>query len=131
MTALTFWIGGLLAVAGVVAYAATGAASLTALIPTAVGLLLLVAAVVGRRPGAHMHAMHAALVVALLGAAGSVMNVVRIGDVIAGTAERPAAIVVSTVMFVLLVAYLAAGVRSFLRIRMARRRDAAEAQAAA
>ena len=61
-----------------------------------------------------------ALVVALLGALGSLMNAARIGDVLAGTAERPVAVVVSTVMFVVLVAYLVAGVRSFVAARRAR-----------
>ena len=33
MTTLTLWIGGILTAAGIIVYAATGAASLTALIP--------------------------------------------------------------------------------------------------
>jgi hypothetical protein len=45
------------------------------------------------------------------------MNVAKIGQVFAGTAERPAAIIVSTVMFVVLVAYVALGVRSFVAAR--------------
>ncbi|CAN5893984.1 hypothetical protein BH23ACT5_BH23ACT5_17580 [soil metagenome] len=45
------------------------------------------------------------------------MNVTDIGDVVAGTAERPAAVIVSTIMLVLLLAYLVAGVRSFIAAR--------------
>ena len=48
------------------------------------------------------------------------MNVVKLGDLFAGTAERPGAIITSTVMFVVLVAYLAAGVRSFVQARAKR-----------
>ena len=55
--------------------------------------------------------------VALLGAVGSLMNVVKIGQVFAGTAERPSAVVVSTIMFVVLVAYIVLGVRSFIAAR--------------
>ncbi|HET6735329.1 hypothetical protein [Mycobacterium sp.] len=121
MLALTTWTGALLVATGVIAYVATGAASFTALIPAAVGVLLLIAALIGRRTeNASKHAMHAALAIALLGALGSLMNVVKLGDLFAGTAERPGAIVASTVMFVLLVAYLVAGVRSFVRARAAR-----------
>ncbi len=48
------------------------------------------------------------------------MNVLRIGDLFAGTAERPAAEILSTVMFVVLVVYLVLGIRSFAMARRAR-----------
>ncbi|MFT4218643.1 MAG: hypothetical protein QM619_15860 [Micropruina sp.] len=120
ITKLTMAIGGLLALTGVVTYLATGAASLTALIPSAVGVLLLIAGWLARNPRLHRHAIHGALAVALLGVLGSLMNVVKIGQVFNGTAERPAAILESVVMFVALVIYLAVGVRSFIKARRAR-----------
>jgi hypothetical protein len=121
MLRLTFVIGGILTVLGVVAYVATGAVSVTALIPTFIGVLLLVCgAIASRGENARKHAIHAALVVALLGALGSLMQVVKLGDVFAGTAERPAAVIVSTIMFVLLVIYIVMGVRSFIAARRAR-----------
>jgi hypothetical protein len=119
MTRLTVVIGAVLVVLGIVTYAVTAAASVTALIPSLVGVLLLVCAAVARKPAWHRHGIHAALVVALLGALGTLMNVVRIGEVFAGTAERPAAVIESTLMFVLLVGYLAMGVRSFVAARQA------------
>jgi hypothetical protein len=117
MTGLTFAIGGILTVLGLVAYVVTKAASVTALIPTFVGLLLLVCAALARRPTLRRHSIHAALVIAVLGAMGSVMNVVKLGEVFAGTAQRPSAIVVSTIMFVLLAFYIIMGVRSFIAAR--------------
>jgi hypothetical protein len=117
MTRFTFAIGGILTVLGIVAYVVTGAASVTALIPAFVGVLLLVCAALARRPALHRHSIHGALVIAVLGAAGSLMNVVKLGDLFAGTAQRPSAIVVSTIMFVLLVSYIAIGVRSFIVAR--------------
>ncbi|MBO1902231.1 hypothetical protein J4H92_09765 [Leucobacter weissii] len=122
MTRLTLWIGGILAAAGLAAYLGTGAASFTALIPSAVGLLLLIAGLIARNEKAHRHAIHAALVVALLGLLGSLMQVAKLGEVFAGTAERPVAVLVSTLMFVLLLVYLVLGVRSFIRARIIRRR---------
>ncbi|WP_142056868.1 hypothetical protein [Pseudonocardia kunmingensis] len=119
MTRLTVVIGAVLVVLGVVAYVMTAAASVTALIPTFVGVLLLLCAAAARKPAWHRHGIHAALVVALVGALGTLMNVVRIGEVFAGTAERPAAVVVSTLMFVLLVGYLVMGIRSFVAARRA------------
>ncbi len=120
ITKLTLTIGGLLTLTGVIAYMATGGVSLTALIPSAVGVLLLVAGWIGRNPKLHRHAIHAALAVALLGALGSLMNVVKVGQLFTGTAERPGAIWASLVMFVALVVYLAFGVRSFIDARRAR-----------
>lgn len=119
MTAVTLAIGAILVVTGAVAYIATGAVSVTALIPAFVGIALVVAGLIARKPAAHRHAIHAALAIALLGALGSLMNVAKLGDLLAGTAHRPAAIVESTLMFVLLVSYLALGVRSFIRARRA------------
>jgi hypothetical protein len=117
---LTLWIGGLLVATGVIAYIASAAASVTALIPAFVGILLVVAGLIARNPNAHRHAIHAALVIALVGALGSLMNVAKIGDLFAGTAERPAAIIVSAIMLVLLLVYVVAGVRSFIAARRAR-----------
>jgi hypothetical protein len=121
MLALTTWTGGLLVATGVIAYIATGAASLTALIPSAVGVLLLIAALIGWRfETARKPAMLVGLAIGLLGALGALMNVVKLGDLIAGRAERPGAIIASTVMFVILVVYLVLGVRSFVKARAMR-----------
>jgi hypothetical protein len=120
MTRLTVVTGSVLVVLGVVAYVATAAVSVTALIPAFVGVVLLLCAAAARRPGWQRHGMHAALAVAVLGALGSLMNVARIGEVFAGTAERPAAVVVSTLMFLLLVGYIVMGVRSFVAARRTR-----------
>ena len=120
MTKLTLATGALLALTGAIAYLGTGTSSLTALIPSAVGVLMLVAGVLAGRPSLHRHAIHAALAVALLGALGALMNVVKVGQLVSGTAERPAAIWASLVMFVALVVYLAFGARSFIAARRTR-----------
>ncbi len=117
LTTITLAVGAVLTGLGIAGYALTGATSLTALIPSLVGVLILGCGVLARREKLRRHAIHAALAVALLGALGSLMNVAKIGQVIAGTAERPAAVVVSTVMFVVLVAYIGVGVRSFVAAR--------------
>lgn len=120
ITKLTLAIGALLTITGVIAYAATGGVSLTALIPSAAGVLLLVAGWLARNPRLHRHAIHGALAVALLGALGSVMNAMKVGQLFAGTAERPGAIWASLVMFVALVVYLGFGIRSFINARRTR-----------
>ncbi|MFT4294727.1 MAG: hypothetical protein QM582_04875 [Micropruina sp.] len=120
ITKLTLAIGGLLTITGVIAYVATNAVSLTALIPSGVGVLLLIAGWIARNPRLHRHAIHAALAVALLGVLGSLMNVVKIGQLFDGSAGRPGAILASLAMFVLLLVYLVFGVRSFINARRAR-----------
>jgi hypothetical protein len=121
MPRLTLVIGGVLTLLGILAYVLTAAASLTALIPAVVGVLLIACGLLAeRRPATRRHAIHAALAVALLGALGSLMQVAKLGEVVAGTAERPVAVIVSTVMFLLLVYYLVMGVRSFRAARRER-----------
>ncbi|MDN5762115.1 MAG: hypothetical protein L0H41_07355 [Microlunatus sp.] len=120
MTRLTTILGAALVAIGVVAFVVAAGSSVTALIPAFVGGLILICAAVASRPTSHRFGIHAALVVALLGALGSVMNVAKIGQLVAGTAERPAAIITSVILFVLCVAYLVVGIRSFVVTRKAR-----------
>jgi hypothetical protein len=124
MTPLTLAAGAILVVAGILGFALSGAASVTALIPSLVGVLLVLAGLIARNPRWYPHAIHGAFAVALLGLLGSVMNAVRIGEVFAGTAERPLAVILSAFMSVVLLVYLAIGVRFFVQ---ARRRRAAQA----
>lgn len=123
MSKATLGVGSLLAVVGVVAYAWSGAASWTALIPAIVGVLLIGCGVLALREAYRRHAIHAAMAIALLAVLGSLMNVVRVGELLAGTAQRPAAVVTSLIMFVVLVVYLVFGIRSFIAAR--RRRSSA------
>jgi len=120
MIAITLIFGAVLTLAGVVGYVASDSASFTALIPSMVGVLLLICGLIARKETLRRHAIHAALAVALLGALGSLMNVLRIGELFAGTAERPSAVIVSTVMFGVLVVYLVLGIRSFIMARRSR-----------
>jgi len=117
MTGLAFAVGGILTATGLIAYFASDASSMTALIPAALGVLILIAAFVSRAPKARRHALHAALAIAVLGIAGTAMNVMKLGELFAGTAERPNAVIASTVTFVVLLMFLAAGIASFVRAR--------------
>jgi len=120
MTGLTFVVGGILTATGVIAYLVSDTSSMTALIPSALGVLLLAAAVISRAPNARRHAIHAALAVAVLGVAGTAMNVMKFGELLSGTAERPNAVIASTVTFVVLLVFLAAGIASFVKARRSR-----------
>lgn len=118
MLVLTRVISAVLIVTGIVVYFVTDRASFTALIPTFVGVLLLITALIaGRGDKARKHALHVAMAIALLGALGSLRNVLGLGDLIAGNADAPGAVIASTIMFVALVVLLVAGVRSFIAAR--------------
>ncbi len=114
MPATTTALGAALIVLGLGGYVLTGAASLTALIPAAFGLLLVVAGVLARNDRWRMHAMHAAVLIALLGFLGSFRGLLGLGKVFDGTAVRPAAIVSQTIMALLTLAYIVVAVRSFM-----------------
>jgi hypothetical protein len=113
-------VGALLIVVGVWAYTASGpGASPTALIPAVIGVLLAAAGLVGVRGGAaRRHAMHAATGVALLGALGS------LGQLIArpagGSEHAGIAQTAGLLNLLLCGAFVVLAVRSFVRIRRAR-----------
>jgi uncharacterized membrane protein len=113
MPRITQLVGLVLLVVGVVGYLATDRASVTALLPAALGLVLLVLGLLAARLAEGRHAIHAALVVALLGALGSLPRIAGIGD------GEPAAIV-SLLTTVACLAYVGLGVRSFLSARRSR-----------
>jgi O-antigen/teichoic acid export membrane protein len=116
----TIALGAALIVLGVGSYLLTGAVSLTALIPAAFGVLFVAAGVLARDERKRMHAMHAAVVIALLGFVGSFRGLLGLGKVFDGTAARPAAIVAQTIMALLTLGYIVVAVRSFIQARKAR-----------
>jgi hypothetical protein len=119
--ATTIALGAALIVLGLGGYFLTGATSLTALIPAAFGLLFVLAGVLARDDRWRMHAMHAAVAIALLGFLGSFRGLLGLGKLLDGTAVRPAAIVSQTIMALLTLGYVVVAVRSFIQARRARR----------
>lgn len=120
MPSITLALGIALIVLGAAGYVLTGAASLTALIPAAFGFVIAIAGVIARDDRRRKHAMHAAVVVALLGFLGSVPGLLKVGALFDGTAARPAAVVSQTVMALLTLGYIVMAVRSFVAARRGR-----------
>lgn len=120
MPSITLALGVVLVILGLAGYFLTGGVSLTALIPAAFGLVLALAGLVARNERLRKHAMHAAVVVALLGFLGSIRGLLQIGAVFAGTAARPAAVISQTIMAVLTLGYIVMAVRSFVNARRQR-----------
>lgn len=112
MTNVTRAVGVVLIAVGVIAYVATGAASVTALAPAFVGVPIVLFGAFAARENLHRHMIHGALVVAVLGLLGSLPMVVELLTGDAGAAQ-----VTSTVTAVVCAVYIALGVRSFIAAR--------------
>lgn len=117
MPGTTRIIGLLLIVLGVASYTMTGRTSLTAMIPAFFGAVLVICALIARNESARRHAMHAAVAIGLLGAIAALAR--GIPAALGGDAGRPA-VISQLVMGVLLLFYVALGVRSFIAARRAR-----------
>lgn len=119
MTQTTRLVGIGLALLGVVSYVATGRTSVTALIPAFFGIALVGLAWLGRNEPMRRHAMHAAMVVALLGIGGTASRLVP--GITSGTLDlgRPA-VWAQIATVVLLAWYLGQGIKSFRDARRAR-----------
>ncbi len=118
MAKVTIWFGAGLLALGVVGYVGSGAESPTALIPSAIGAILLVLGLVGRSEARRALTMHIAVVIALVGFLGSVMGLVDLPDLLAGEdLERPWAVAVQSIMAVALAVYLVLAIRSFVAVR--------------
>ena len=117
MPSTTRTLGLILILLGLVGYFGTGRTSVTALIPAFFGAVFVILALVARSEAARKHAMHAAVMLALIGLIGALVRVVP--AVLAGQVARPA-VLAQIVMSVLLSGYIALGVRSFKEARRAR-----------
>lgn len=121
MPGLTIAFGLTLVALGVVGYFGTGRQSMTALIPVIPGVVFLILGAVARNPGARKHAMHAAAVLALLGALGTARGMVKFFQMLGGAeVERPAAVRSQAIMCVLCLVFVLLCVRSFMAARRSR-----------
>ncbi|MPZ16367.1 MAG: hypothetical protein GEV06_00415 [Luteitalea sp.] len=121
MVATARIVGVLLVLLGVLGYSATQGASVTALIPAAFGIVLWVLAVVARNERWRRHAMHAAVLVGLVGFLATVRAVGRLPALLQGeTIARPSAVIAQSIMAVLTGVFVALCVKSFVDTRRRR-----------
>jgi hypothetical protein len=121
MVNTTLGYGLCLTLIGVLGYLGSGRASPTALIPAAIGTLLLICGVLARNEKLRMHAIHGALVIALLAILGTASGVWGLLKWALGTPPQyPLAVVARVLTLGLSVGYLVLGIRSFRAARIAR-----------
>lgn len=121
MRKLTTVFGILFVLLGLGLYFGSGRESVTALIPAFLGVIFLLCAAVATTEKRRMHAMHVAVLFALIGLGGSATGVVGAVKALGGTTpDNPQATYGRAVMAVLCVIYIVAAVRSFIAARKAR-----------
>jgi hypothetical protein len=121
MPKTTILFGVVLIVLGVVGYVATGGVSLTALIPSLFGVVLALLGWLGLNERYRKHAMHVAVMVGLLGFLGTARGLIALPRLVSDAGvERPAAVAAQGTMAILMIVYVALGVRSFIAARRAR-----------
>ena len=122
---LSINIGILLTILGIVSYILTDFVSFTALIPGFFGIVLAGLGFLAKSNEAmQKHAMHAALLLAVLGLGGSFSGLIALFGAISGTMpERMSAVVSQSIMAVLCIIFLIAGIKSFIAARKARDED--------
>lgn len=94
MIPTTIIIGLLLNLVGLVGFFATGAIHYTALIPCILGAILVLCGIIALNPKLHMHVMHVAVLVGLLGFGATVSAFAKLPNVLkfAGAENENAAI---------------------------------------
>jgi hypothetical protein len=117
----TIGFGVVLIILGLAGYFGSGMVSLTALIPAAFGLLLVIFGAMAKDDKRRKMAMHIAVVVGLLGFLGTVPGVLKLGALLSGgDVARPMAVVAQSIMAVLMAIYVAMCVKSFIDARRSR-----------
>ena len=106
-------IGILLVALGIGGFLATGATSITALIPGLFGILLFTLGYAARTETLRKHLMHTASIVALIGFVATLARLLMTG----GEIVRPFAAASQSVMAILCLVFLLFAVRSFVRAR--------------
>jgi fluoride ion exporter CrcB/FEX len=117
----TIGFGIVLIVLGLGGYFGTDRVSLTALIPAAFGLMLVIFGALARDEKRRKLAMHIAVTVGLLGFLGTVSGLVKLPTLLSGgEVARPAAVISQSIMAVLMAVYVGMCVKSFIDARRRR-----------
>ena len=125
MPRITILYAALMILLGVGGYFGSGRASATALIPSFIGVAILACGLLALKGKFVMHVMHGALLLALIAVIGGFKRgPLMIGAALDGTAERPLAVWVTTIMVALSIGFIVLGIRSFVQVRKARARTA-------
>ena len=122
MGKITIAVGALLIVLGLIGYLGTSMVSWTALIPAFFGLPLVILGILALQEAMRKHAMHAAVVVGLVGFLGGAFSFLR--PLLSGSEMKPMAATMQALMALTCAAFVGLGVKSFIDARRARKQNA-------
>lgn len=119
MSSLSIIFGFLINLVGLVGFFGTGATHYTALIPCILGLLLIVCGLIAKKESLRQHAMHVAVLVALIGFLGTASALGKIPLLFAATTDpKAAAIIAKSATALLCGLFFVLSVRSFVKARL-------------
>jgi len=121
MAKFSIAFGIMLIILGLISYFGISSESITALIPTFLGVPVLILGFLALNEKYLKHSMHAAAVLMLLGFAGTVSGLIKFFRMIGGEVfERPSAITIQAIMAVLCLIFLVFAIKSFIDARRKR-----------
>lgn len=119
MSSLSITFGILLNLVGLIGFFGTGATHYTALIPCGLGLLLIICGLIGKKEHLRQHAMHVAVLVALLGFVMTITAFKKLGFAFENMSDpKAASIMAKSVTSLLCGAFFILCVRSFVKARL-------------
>ena len=103
---------------GIGGYLLAGAESITAMIPAFFGVIFIILGRLGQKEALRKHAMHGAVLLALVGVLGSFGGLIALFSWLGGTPpDNVLATVAQSLMALLCLGYVARGVKSFVEAR--------------
>jgi uncharacterized membrane protein len=118
-TSITFGI--ILIILGLYSYFGISSESITALIPTFLGIPVLIFGFLALNEKYLKHAMHGAAILMLLGFGGTVGGLIKFFRMLGGEVfERPAAITIQAIMALICLIFLILAIKSFIDARRKR-----------
>jgi hypothetical protein len=120
MTSITLLFAVTYILLGLGGFILTGSIHKTALIPCAFGVLFILFGLLAFKEKLRKHAMHAAVLIALLAFLGTARSLTHLPELFNGTAEKPASIITQSLNAGLSLLYIILAVRSFIQARRAR-----------
>jgi len=120
MTSITLLFAVTYILLGLGGFILTGSIHKTALIPCAFGVLFILFGLLAFKEKLRKHAMHAAVLIALLAFLGTARSLTHLPELLNGTAEKPASIITQSLNAGLSLLYIILAVRSFIQARRAR-----------
>lgn len=118
MPALAIVYGLALSILGIGAYMLSDTKSITSLIPLFFGAPVIVCGIIARNEKLRMHAMHVAVLLALLGFLGTVSGLVNLPLLLSGAAiEKPLIVATKGIMSLTSLVFLVFCIKSFIEAR--------------